>query len=182
MPLVKMGRAKLLPTWRAARKVLGSVGGEIMVVGRRVLVGANHQFGNVALFVQWRRMPKSWELSFVSQMKSAEAQGIPFAEVLRTSLPKVMGDAPSEVLHRWVGEKARSQPKRFAKTVAKMFGPSGKRIITGLEEIFNPQDLLQDRKEPEEPFQALIDVIERADERLNPPRYLDKNRWKNFSA
>ena len=147
------------------------------------MVVVEGQLSKTILFFQWRRMPKSWELSFVSKMKSAESQGIPFPQVLQTNLPLVLGDVPSDVLQRWVGKKARSQPKQFAKVVAKMFGPSGKRIITGLEERCSPQDMLVAHEEPEEPFQALIESIERADvARSGPPRYLDKNRWKNFSA
>ena len=116
-------------------------------------------------------------------MKSAESQGILFPEILQTNLPSVLGDAPSEVLLRWVGKKARSQPKQFVKVVAKMCGPSGKRIVTGLEARFSPQDMLEVREEPEAPFQALIDTIERAEvAKSGPPRYLDKNRWKEFSA
>ena len=135
------------------------------------------------LLFQWGRMPRPWELSFVAKMKEAESQGIPFPEVLQTNLPMVLGEAPSEVLLRWVGRKGRSQPKGFAKVVAKMFGPSGKRIITGLEDRFSPQDMLQTHEKPEEPFQALIDAIEKSDAaKPNRPRTLDKNRWKNVSA
>jgi len=183
MLLVKIGRSRLLPRLRPAQKVLMVVGKDAAILGHHVWVAMNHLFHNVILFFQWRRMPKAWELSFVSKMKSAESQGIPFPQVLQTNLPLVLGDVPSEVLMRWVGKKARSQPKHFAKVVAKMFGPSGKRIITGLQEKFSPEDMLGVQEEPEAPFQALIDSIEKAESaRSGPPRYLDKNRWKNFSA
>ena len=183
MLLVKIGRSKLLPTLHQALRILARLGRELVVIGHSTGAALNHQFRNVVLFIQWRRMPKAWELSFESKMKSAEIQGIPFAEVLQTNLPLVLGQVPSDVLLRWVGRKGRSQPRRFAKIVSKMFGPSGKRIITGLEERFSPQEMLAVEKEPEEPFQALIDAIERADaSKSNPAKFLDKNRWKNFSA
>ena len=183
MLVVKIGRSQLVPRLRPAWKVLLEVARGSAVVGGHAWVVVDHQLHSVVLIAQWRRMPKSWELSFVSKMKSAESQGIPFPQVLQTNLPLVLGDAPSEVLLRWVGRKARSQPKHFAKVVAKMFGPSGKRIITSLDERCSLQDMLVVHEEPEEPFQALIESIERADvAKSGPPRYLDKNRWKNFSA
>jgi len=121
------------------------------------------------LFVQWGRMPHDWELSFVDSMKSMEAQGIPFAEVLRTELPSVIGDAPAGVLIRWIGRRGRSQPKRFVKAVDKMFGKSGKRIIVGLENQLDPKKMLDARKEPEEPFQSVIDAIREADAAKSQP-------------
>ena len=183
MLIVKIGRSKLVPVLVPARRTLAPLGRELVVLGRKTAVLLNRQLRMTVLFFQWRRIPKAWELSFVSKMKSAEAQGIPFPEVLQTNLPLVLGDVPAEVLLRWVGRKARSQPKQFAKVVAKMFGPSGRRIISGLEDRFSPQDMLAVTEEPEAPFQALIDSLERADTaRSGPPRYLDKNRWKNFSG
>ena len=117
----------------------------------------------VALVLQWGRVPKNWELSFVKSMESMEAQGIPFAEVIRTDLPSIIGEAPAEVLLRWVGRGGRSQPRRFVKAVNKMFGNSGKRIVTGLESNLDPKKLLDARKEPEQPFQSVIDAINEAD-------------------
>jgi hypothetical protein len=155
----------------------------MIVFGRLTVDTMSHRLSKTILFLQWGRMPKPWEVSFVKKMRSAESQGIPFPEVLQTNLPLVLGEVPSDVLLRWVGRKARSQPKRFAKVISKMFGPSSRRIITGLEERLDPQSMLEVHEEPEEPFQALIDSIERADAaRSGPPRYLDKNRWKDFSA
>jgi len=183
MSLVKFGRSRLLPALRLTRRILMRLGRELVVFGHSSAVVLNRQARNIVLFFQWRKIPKSWELSFESKMKSAESQGIPFAEVLQTNLPLVLGDAPSEVLLRWVGRKARSQPRQFAKNVSKMFGPSGKRIITGLEERYRPEEMLEVHEEPEEPFQALIDAIEKADAtKSNPVKFLDKDRWKNFST
>jgi hypothetical protein len=183
MKLVKFGRSRVIPVVNSTRRVLAPAEKEMIMLGRHLSVAAGVQLHRAILLVQWGRMPKPWELSFVSKMKEAESQGIPFPEVLQTGLPLILGEAPSEVLLRWVGRKARSQPKHFAKVVEKMFGPSGKRVITGLQERFNPNDRLGAHEEPEEPFQALIDSIEKAEvARSGPPRYLDKNRWKNFSA
>jgi len=183
MLLVKIGRTRLLPTARVAQKVSSASGRKLVMFGRGTSVSLNRQFNETVLFLQWGRRPKPWELTFVMKMKWAESQGIPFTEVLQTNLPLVIGDAPSDVLLRWVGRKARRQPKHFVKTVEKMFGPSGKRIIAGLEYRLSPEEMLEAHEEPEEPFQALIDAIEKADATgSTPPRYLDKNRWKNFSA
>jgi len=183
MLLVKIGRSKLLPAVNSARSTLAPVEKGLTLFGHYFSVTVGHQLHNAILLIQWGRMPKHWELSFVSKMKEAETQGIPFPEVLQQSLPMVLGEGPSEVLLRWVGRKARSQPKHFAKAVAKMFGPSGRRIITGIEDRFSPEDMLETDEEPEEPFQALIDAIEKSDAgKSSPPRYLDKNRWKNFTA
>jgi len=135
------------------------------------------------LFFQWHRIPKDWELSFVAKMKSAESKGIPFTEVLQTDLPLVLGQVPSDVLLRWVGKRARSQPKRFVNTINEMFGKSGKKIIVGLQDALNPDKMLEVHEPPEEKFQSLIDAIEKADAANSiPARYLDKDRWKNFSA
>ena len=183
MRLVKFGRSKLLPAARSAQRMLSPVVRELIVLGHGTWAAMGRQLPKIFLLFQWGRIPRPWELSFVAKMKEAESQGIPFPEVLQTNLPKLLGEGPSEVLLRWVGKKARNQPKRFAKVVAKMFGPSGRRIITGLEERFSPQDMLQTHEEPEEPFQALIDAIERSDAaKPNRPKSLDKNRWKNLSA
>ena len=183
MTIVKIGRSKILPAVRLTQRELTPVSREMIVLGHGAWATTSRQLPKVILLFQWGRMPRPWELSFVAKMKEAESQGIPFPEVLQTNLPVVLGEAPSEVLLRWVGKKARSQPKHFAKVVAKMFGPSGKRIIVGLEKTFSPQDMLQTHEEPDEPFQALFDAIERSDAtKPNRPKSLDKNRWKNLSG
>jgi hypothetical protein len=122
-----------------------------------------HQGQMMVWFFQWRRMPKAWEITFVAKMKSMEARGISFQEVLKTNLPALFGDAPSEVFLRWIGRKSRTQPKRFAKTAAKMFGKSAKSIITGLEKLADADKMLEVHEEVEPPFQSLIEAIERAD-------------------
>src|SRR5713101_6411048 len=46
-----------------------------------------HQGQMIVWFFQWRRIPKSWEISFVAKMKSMEARGIKFQDVLKKNLP-----------------------------------------------------------------------------------------------
>ncbi len=118
----------------------------------------------VVIFLQWRRMPRDWEISFVRKMKSMEALGIKFPEVLHTYLPSVMGDAPADVLLRWVGKKSRLQPKTFANATAKMFGTSSKPIITGLEKLADPEVMYQTHLPLEPAYQSLVDAIRAADE------------------
>ena len=138
-------------------------GEDVSKMGRSASARLGDQLRKPVLYFQWGRMPRGWELSFVSKMKSVESLGIPFTEVLQTDLPLVMGEAPSGVLLRWIGRKGRSDPKTFAKAVSVMFGGSAKRIITGLEASLNPEKMLDAHKEPEEPFQSVIDAIQRAD-------------------
>ena len=171
MALVKFGRAQLavleklglelMSYERSERSALAIKSKEFRQSTRSAFA---YQVRKPILFFQWGRVPKDWELSFVDNMKTMESQGIPFAEVLSTDLPLVIGEAPSEVLMRWVGKGGRSQPKRFVKAVNEMFGKSGKRIIIGLENQLDPEKMLDARKEPEEPFQAVIDAIREADE------------------
>ena len=123
-----------------------------------------HKGQMLVWFFQWRRFPKAWEISFVAKMMSMEARGIPFQQILKSNLPLLFGDAPSEVLLRWMGRRNRTQPKRFAKAAAKMFGKSAKQIITGLENLADPDKMLEVHQEAEPPFQSLIEAIQRADE------------------
>jgi len=164
--------------------------GVLVKLGRK-LVAFGHIAGPVlsdearksVLFIQWGRMPKTWELSFVAKMKSAEEQGIPFTEVLQTDLPVVLGQVPSDVLLRWVGRKARSQPKRFVKSINEMFGKSGKKIIVGLQDVLDPERMLEVQTPQEDKFQSLIDAIQQADAAKSvPARFLDEDRWKDFKA
>ena len=153
--LVKFGRAR----WKEIKPLAGKFGRFALATGR----GLFHQVQKVVWFVQWGRMPKAWELSFVIKMKSIEARGIAFQDVLKTNLPSLFGDDTAEVFLRWVGKKARTQPKRFAKTATAMFGNSAKQIITSLERLADPDKMLETRKEVEPPFQSLIEAIQRAD-------------------
>jgi hypothetical protein len=193
MRLVKFGRPTVEMLLRHTRKailVLKLAEKELLIGSRKV--GPFAHSARIALvregrkpiiYFQWGRMPKDWELSFVAKMKSAESRGIPFPEVLQTNLPLVLGGGPSDVLLRWVGKRARSQPKRFVKTVNEMFGKSGKRVIIGLHDALDPDKMLEVHEPPEEKVQSLIDAIQQADAANPiPPRFLDKDRWKHFSA
>jgi hypothetical protein len=153
--LVKFGRAR----WKEL-KPLALRSAKVALATWKVLI---HQGQKVVWFVQWRRMPKAWELSFVSKMKSMEARGIAFQDVLRLHLPSLFGDDTAEVLLRWVGKKARTQPRRFAETATSMFGNSAKPIITSLERLADPDKMLEAKKEVDPPFQSLIEAIQRAD-------------------
>jgi len=193
MRLVQFGRPKVEMLTRLGRKllpVLQSTEKELLIeIGRlgpfahsaRVVLARGSR--KPVLYIQWHRMPKDWELSFVAKMKSAEGRGIPFAEVLQTDLPSVLGQVPSDVLLRWVGKKARSQPKRFVNTINEMFGKSGKKIIVGLQDALDPDKMLEVQEPPEEKFQSLIDAIQQADAASSIPlKFLDEDRWKNFTG
>jgi len=108
MLIVKIGRARLLPAVNSVRRPLAPAERELVAFGHHVSAAVGVELRRIVLLIQWGRIPKPWELSFVSKMKEAESQGIPFPEVLQTDLPKVLGEGPSEVLLRWVGRKARS--------------------------------------------------------------------------
>jgi len=153
---VRFGRAQVPTIIRGGHEFAKVVGN-----GGRVL---GHQGRKIVWFFEWRRVPKEWELSFVAKMRSMEAQGITFQKVLRTNLPALVGEGPSEVLQRWVGKRARAQPKRFVNVVRKMFGKSAKRIITGLERLADPDKLIEAQNDVEPPFQSLIEAIQRADD------------------
>jgi hypothetical protein len=168
--IVREGEKGVVLLTNGGRKALPSLGasgqkGAIHLTngGGRVLSGLTVPGRKVVLFVQWRRMPKEWEVSFVRKMKSMEAQGIRFPEVLKLYLPSIIGEAPSEVLLRWVGRQTRLQPKRFANAARKMFGKSSKSIITGLENLADPEKIMADRMPVEPPYQSLVDAIKAAD-------------------
>ena len=190
--IVKFGRPKLVLLLRGSRRailylLLAGAGFGMIIVRAGMLAnslwrGFSSLGRKTVLFCQWGRMPKEWEVSFVQKMKSAESQGVPFPEVLQTNLPLVLGEAPSDVLMRWVGRKARSQPRQFVDSVNEMFGKSGKRIIIGLRDTLDPGKMLEAKEPEEEKFQALIDAIQQADAAgPDPPKFIDKDRWKRFS-
>jgi hypothetical protein len=180
--LVKVGKPKVqaffrvaMPKFQAFMSVATPAGIELVLEGRKGLIvllrgggrgisGFSGGGRKVVVFFQWGRMPASWELSFVGKMKSMEAQGIQFPLVLKTYLSSVMGDAPSETLLHWVGRKNRNQPKQFTNAVRKMFGKSAKPIITGLEKLANPEEILRSQIPEEAPYQSLVDAIKAADE------------------
>jgi len=191
--LVKVGRSRLPVYLKIGRTALTycQSAGVALALQVRKLGSLRHTVGPAlvrlgrkpVLLLQWGRIPNEWELSFVASMKSAEAKGVSFTEVLQTDLPLVLGEVPSDVLMRWVGKRARSQPKRFVKSINEMFGRSGKKIIIGLQDVLDPEKMIVDQTPREEKFQSLIDAIQQADATNSAPlKYLDKDRWKNFKG
>jgi hypothetical protein len=169
--LVKFGRPKMELLLRVGRRagivaLQGSQEARLVFVrgGKGAVSAVAIQGRNAVLFAQWRRMPKDWELSFVQKMKAMETLGIQFPEILRTYLPSVLGEVPSEVLLNWVGRQTRHQPKRFVNAVRKMFGKSSRSIIMGLEKAANPEEMLDAKKPVAPPYQSLVDAIRAADE------------------
>ena len=180
--LIRFGR-KSLPVLQRTEKELSIQVRKLGPVAHSTRVVLTREGRIPILYLQWHRMPKDWELSFVAKMKSAEARGIPFTEVLQTDLPLILGQVPSDVLLRWVGKRARSQPKRFANTINEMFGKSGKKIIVGIQDALDPDKMLEVQEPTEEKFQSLIDAIQQADAANSIPlKFLDENRWKNFTG
>jgi hypothetical protein len=168
--LVKFGSPMIRLLFVAAGTVIllivrGGEKGAFLLIhgGRRGLSSLAILGRKVVLFVEWRRMPKEWEVSFVNKMKSMEARGIQFPEVLKEYLPSIIGEGPSEVLLRWVGRQTRLQPKRFTNAVREMFGKSSKSIITGLERLSDPEKMIEDSRPVEPPYQSLVDAIKAAD-------------------
>jgi hypothetical protein len=137
--------------------------GDIGIAWRSAGRGVSHQGGNIVLFFQWGRIPKDWERSFVVKIRESESKGVPFHQIVKATLPSVIGEGPSFVLLRWVGNKGAKGPKQFVKTVEKMFGKSAKSIIVGLNSSLDPDAMLQVPEEPEEKFRAVIEEIERVD-------------------
>ena len=193
MWLVQFGRPKVEMLIRLGRRsvpLLRSTEREVLIQIRRMgpvahsaRVALAREGRKPILYLQWHRMPRDWELSFVAMMKWAESRGIPFTEVLQTNLPLVLGQVPSDVLLRWVGRRARSQPKRFVNTINEMFGKSGKKVIVGLQNALDPDKMLEAAEPPAENFQSLIDAIQQADAANSDPlRFIDEDRWKNFSG
>ena len=81
LPKVKMmmkGSQKLITLGRDARENYLPGRQELAGFGRSAHGTIGRQLQKPVLFFQWGRVPKDWELSFVSTMKMAESQGIPF--------------------------------------------------------------------------------------------------------
>jgi len=102
------------------------------------------------IILQWRGFPKDYELSFAMKMDELGRQGIQFSEVLREVLPQIIGDDTSEILRRWVGRSARKSPIAFVKAVNRMFGGSGRSILTSIESLANGEKM--GKKVVEEPL------------------------------
>jgi hypothetical protein len=171
MWLVKFGRPKIKLILRVGKPVALRLANEGVgfgfLVSRWGKRGANALSASghkMVLFVQWRRMPKVWEVSFVNKMELAESKGIAFPEVLQSYLPSIMGEAPADVFLKWIGKRARQQPKPFAKAASKMFGESAKPIITGLENLADLDGMLRSRMPVDPPYNSLVGAIRAADD------------------
>ncbi len=127
---------------------------------------ARARFGlrRIRLTFRWRRVPKVWEMAFIDRMKAAESMGIPFPEVLRDTLPRIMGVDGTRVLGYWTGKRSMLDPETFVRETAKLFGKSSRQVVMGVFDGLDEGKILAE-KEPEEPrYQSLVDAINRADE------------------
>ena len=156
------------PIWRTAGSAVAhGIGGGFRNVGavwRSAVRGVARQGSNIVLFFQWGRVPKDWERMFVSKIRESESLGVSFHEIVKTTLPSIIGEAPAFVLLRWVGEKGAKGPRQFVKAVEKTFGKSAKSIIIGLNSSLDPVAMLDVPEQPEEKFRAVIEAIQRADD------------------
>jgi len=152
-------------------------------VWRSVGRGFAHQGGNIVLFFQWGRIPKDWERAFVLKIRESESKGVPFHDIVKATLPSVIGEGPSFVLLRWVGKNGAKGPRQFVKTVEKMFGKSAKSVIVRLNNSLDPDAMLQVPEEPEEKFRAVIEEIERVDaEKSSRAAYQEEAIQENLAS
>ncbi len=103
-----------------------------------------------------------WELSFIDRMRQLEKEGLPFNEVLRATLPKLIGADTSHVLRTWVGRRARHNPEYFTRSISDMFGPSARNVLISLDILVNKQSLLEAKIPKEPPVQSLLVAMQRA--------------------
>lgn len=118
----------------------------------------------VVLTFKWRRIPKTWEISFIDRMRELEKAGLAFDEVLRSTLPQLFGDDGSHVLRTWVGKKGRSDPETFTRTTSRMFGASARNVLGGIDSFTDEESLLKGKAPEEPPYKSLLEAIQRADE------------------
>ena len=115
-----------------------------------------------ALTFKWGRVPKVWELFFIDRMRELEKRGLPFDQVLRSTLPKLFGVDPSQVLRTWVGGKARRNPECFVRSVSEMFGASARHVLGSLDMLVDERGLLEAKVPKEPPVQSLLMAIQKA--------------------
>lgn len=126
---------------------------------------ARFDFRRAGLAIRWRRVPEVWELGFIDRMKAAEERGVSFPEVLRDTLPGIMGIDGASILGYWAGKKSMVSPEAFVRQMARMFGPSSKSVVTKVFDGLNEAKLLA-KKAPVEPgYKSLVDAINEADSR-----------------
>jgi hypothetical protein len=114
------------------------------------------------LTFRWGRVPKAWELSFIDRMREREKAGLTFNEVLRSTLPKLMGEDTSYVLRKWVGRRARCNPEGFARNIFEMFGASSRNVLISLDKLVDERSLLEAKAPKEPPIQSLLEAMQRA--------------------
>ncbi len=103
-------------------------------------------------------------MAFIDRMKAADRMGIPFWEVLRDTLPRIMGVDGTRVLGHWTGRRSMLEPETFVRETAKLFGRSSRQVVMGVFDGLDEGKMLAE-KAPEEPkLQSLVDAINRADE------------------
>ena len=125
---------------------------------------ARFNLRRMGMALRWRRVPGTWEMDFIDRMKAAESMGVPFLDVLRDTLPAIMGIEGTRVLGYWAGKKSMLDPEAFVREMSKMFGRSSKNVVMGVFKTVDEGKILA-RKAPEEPkFQSLVDAISKADE------------------
>ncbi len=100
---------------------------------------------------------------FIDRMRELEKRGLPFNAVLRSTLPKLFGVDPSDVLRTWVGKKARRDPEYFVRSVSKMFGASARHVLGSLEMLVDERSLRAAKSPREPPVQALLVAIQKAE-------------------
>ncbi len=128
------------------------------------VAGARFSLRRTRLTFRWRRVPKLWEMAFIDRMKTAEYMGITFTEVLRNTLPTIMGTDGTRVLGYWTGKKSMVEPETFVREMAKLFGRSSKHVVMGVFNGLDEGKILVDNS-PEEPkYQSLVDAINKADQ------------------
>jgi len=112
--------------------------------------------------IKWGGVPEQWQLDFVTKMKELEKTGVSFSKFLRIALPQLFGEE-SEVLHTWIGRKASRSPKKFVKSVRKMWGPSAHSVVVSLNRIADEKNLFE-RKVDEPAYKGMLEAIKKADD------------------
>lgn len=126
--------------------------------------GARLGLRRIGLTFKWGRVPKVWEMAFIDRMRAAEKMGIPFREILRDTLPRIMGVDGTRILGYWTGRRSMLDPEAFVRKTAKMFGKSSKQVVMEVFDGLDEGKMLADRAPVEPKYQSLVDAINRADE------------------
>lgn len=171
-------KGKIILRWTSFRAVSlgrhayrGAASGAVMTKSwlgfhwPKFATSARSNLRRLGLTLRWRRVPGKWEMDFIDRMKAAESMGVPFLDVLRDTLPAIMGVEGTRVLGYWAGKKSMLDPEAFVREMSKMFGNSSKYVVMGVFKRVDEGKILA-RMAPEEPkYQSLVDAISKADER-----------------